>query len=422
MTDWFAPGARPMRMFLLMLGVVALAAVPVQADADDEAMVTVQAVVRLADPGTDPDLLAALHGAEVTESLVPSRGLHVVSRAVKVGMTDLVKESAFEAKDLVKDLESSLLVAWAMVRGDVDLTDSRAHAWPDGLPRRTFLDADNAVMDYLNVELVHGTSQGDGVVVAVLDTGIDADHALLRDRVLTGWDLVDDDRDPDEVADGVDGDGDGRVDEAHGHGTFVSGVVAQVAPGAEILPIRVLDADGRGEPAVMVEGIRLAVEEGADVINVSASLLDDHEPGAMQDAIKDARRANVQVVAASGNRASTSRVFPAGSSGVLAVAAMEIGDESQVAPFSAYGSWVEVAAPGVDMISAYPGGAVVSWSGTSVAAPVVAAQVALLRSFDPTASTWEVLSAIHDTARAMSGDRRVEHGTVDLVASVKALD
>lgn len=405
-------------MFPVLVGAMLLAAIPAQAN--DDIVVTVEAVAKL-DLGADVNLLAALNDAWAAEVLVPSRNLHVVAREVEVDPEKLAEEVAHESEELAKDLADEPLVSWAIGRGGALVEDSRAHAWPEGAPTGSGLYANSALRDYLGLDEVHATTQGAGVVVAVLDTGVDAHHELLAGRVLTGWDLVDDDRDASEVTDGVDGDGDGLVDEAHGHGTFVAGVVAQVAPQARILPVRVLDADGRGEPAAVVEGIRLAIDADADVINVSLSLLDEDEPDALKDALDDAKDADVHVVAAGGNLGSEDKVYPAADSDVVSVGAMDIVDESQVVGFSGHGKWVEVAAPGVRVVSAAPGGGYVAWSGTSVAAPMVTAQIALLRSFDPTASRNDVRKALRDTARKMDGRNKVEKGTIDLGASLAKL-
>ncbi len=116
----------------------------------------------------------------------------------------------------------------------------------DGRSGMLFLRTQEAAT-VANVRGAAVRASGRGATVALIDGGLDPDHATLRGRLLSGGiDLVDGDDSPWETRDGIDSDGDGEIDEAAGHGTFVASVVAVVAPGAALLPIRVLDDDGGG--------------------------------------------------------------------------------------------------------------------------------------------------------------------------------
>ena len=113
-------------------------------------------------------------------------------------------------------------------------------------------------------------SDGSGSVVAIMDNGVDYCHPLLKGHILAGgMDLIDGDLLPWETSDGIDQDGDGEIDEAAGHGTFVASVVALAAPGARILPYRVLNDDGGGTAFNLALALADAVERGVDVINLS---------------------------------------------------------------------------------------------------------------------------------------------------------
>src|SRR5207248_7691126 len=133
-------------------------------------------------------------------------------------------------------------VVYAEADEPADLADTRFHAWPDGDPDDAGTDPSvwsaQPAAATLALTDVHELSTGAGTTVAVLDTGVDPAHPALAGRLGPGWDYVDDDAQPQDVATGADGNGNGITDEAYGHGTFVSGVLALVAPQARILPYR----------------------------------------------------------------------------------------------------------------------------------------------------------------------------------------
>ncbi len=250
---------------------------------------------------------------------------------------------------------------------------------------------------FIGLPAAYTVTQGAGVIVAVLDTGVDRTHPLLAGRLLPGWDFVDMDDDPGEV--GVVGE-----DLLYGHGIHVASLVAFAAPEAQILPVRVLDRNGVGNVWVLAEALAYAVNpdgdlntaDGAHVINLSLSTLrctdllgeiledivcsdDDDE----DDDCLAGRGRGAVVIAAAGNRASTRPEYPAAEAqpGLLAVAANTEADA--LASFSNYGPWVHVAAPGDRILSSVPGAAYGVWSGTSMAAPLVAGQAALVRAAYP---------------------------------------
>ncbi|MDX6696038.1 MAG: thermitase [Blastocatellia bacterium] len=263
----------------------------------------------------------------------------------------------------------------------------------------------------LQLSAAHNVTRGAGVTVAVLDTGVDRTHPLLAGRLVGGFDFVDFDNDPSEVGDAEHG--------PYGHGTHVAGLVALVAPDAKIMPIRVLDRNGVGNIWVLAEALAYAVDpdgnpnthDGASVINLSlstlrktnllSSLLDracsdfeDNDPSAPIDG-KDY---NVVVVAAAGNRGQQINEYPAAEniSGLLAVAASTQAD--QLATFSTYGSWIKVAAPGDLIMSTVPGGQFGTWRGTSMASPLTAGEVALVRAAYPNLPPSKVIAQVEHTS------------------------
>ena len=163
---------------------------------------------------------------------------------------------------------------------------------------------------------------------------------------------------------------------AHGHGTFCAGLIAAVAPDAMIMPLRVFDDAGNTDAFTIVRGIRYAVEHGADVINLSFGMTS--ESSAVKQALKFAFDHGVTVVASAGNSNTSTPQFPADFEKVLSVAATNLKD--QKASFSNYGATIFVDAPGVNIISAYPGGYYAIASGTSFSAPMVAGEAALIKA------------------------------------------
>lgn len=245
------------------------------------------------------------------------------------------------------------------------------------------------------------SSTGTSVKVAVVDSGVDATHPDLRANVLPGVDLVKSSLD-------------GRTDPL-GHGTHVAGIIAAraddsfgvagLAPQAKILPVRVLNAYGSGSDADVIEGITWATDHGAQVINLS--LGSEEQSAALEAATTYAIDHGVVVVAAAGNShadcvsgddygCGNPVMYPAANPGVIGVAAVK--KNGVRAGFSETGSFVDIAAPGVDVLSTWPDG----WAyadGTSMATPYVAAAAAQLKSVDSTLTPAEVEQYLTGTAQ-----------------------
>jgi thermitase len=180
----------------------------------------------------------------------------------------------------------------------------------------------------------------------------------------------------------------------------------------------VLDADGRAEIPAVVDAIYLAIESGADIINLSFGLQSDEKPDSLKDALKEAKDAGVLVVAAAGNGGDDQKRYPASEGSVISVGALDVTDDNQVAGFSSHGKWVLLAAPGVGIVSSVPGGGYATWAGTSMAAPVVSGQAALLVQVDPEAKRNDVEKALKDSAHKMHGDHKAEKGAIDILESI----
>ena len=246
----------------------------------------------------------------------------------------------------------------------------------------------------INAPNIWAFTQGEGIKVAVIDTGVDANHPDLAGRVLPGADLVNDDND---------------AGDDHGHGTHVAGSIAAVvnngvdvggvAPHAQIIPIKVLNASGQGYNADIANGVLEAANLGAKVINLSLGGTDNSET--LRRAIADVQARGVVVVAAAGNDGVSTPFYPAANDGVIAVAAID--QSRRKASFSNYGDYIDIAAPGVAIGSTRKGGGVASMSGTSMASPHVAGACALLMAQYPNLRTGHLLRLMQGGGWATSG-------------------
>ncbi|WP_338484191.1 type VII secretion-associated serine protease mycosin [Streptomyces sp. SCSIO 75703] len=285
----------------------------------------------------------------------------------------------------------------------------------------------------VQLDALWSQSKGKGVRIAVIDTGVDVKHPQLKKAVdvksgrnLLPKDLKDDDGDPVER-----GNESGTTDTV-GHGTKVAGIIAArpdaktgfvgLAPEATIIPIQQNDADGNGDTSTLAAAIDYAVEAGAQVINISQDTADATTPEPrLETAVRDALAKNVVVVASAGNDGlggNVKKTYPASFDGVLAVAASDRNNER--ASFSQSGDFVDVAAPGVDMISTVPRGGHCSDNGTSFSAPYAAGVAALLKAKHPDWTARQIVTQIQQTAeRTFAGhDRLVGWGVVDPVRAL----
>ena len=250
-------------------------------------------------------------------------------------------------------------------------------------------------------------SDGAGVKVAVVDTGVLGTHEDLAGSVLPGLDLAADKGTYDPA-------GTGEVDPA-GHGTHVAGIIAAhanngvgiagAAPGAKILPVRVLDASGSGSSSDVAEGIVWATDHGARVINLS--LGGGPSPG-MQIAIQYARSKQVVTFAAAGNafQDGNQATYPAAYPEAVAVAAID--QSLNHASFSNTGSYVDIAAPGDLIWSTYGQGRAqyALMSGTSMATPYATATAALVLGENPSLSASDLVHAIEASATDLGAPGR----------------
>jgi type VII secretion-associated serine protease mycosin len=272
-------------------------------------------------------------------------------------------------------------------------------------------------LKFINVAEAHKISTGKGVVVAVIDTGVNANHPDLQGNVQKGIDVT-----PGRSGDGQqDSDGHGTamagLIAAHGHGS--DGGTLGIAPDATILPIRDADKFGFGTSTGMVQGIDWAIGHGARVISISSAGSGSPE---LRAAVDRALRADVVVVAGVGNKPREVFVaFPAAIEGVVAVGATDrSGNHASV---SVTGKQVVLSAPGVGITSTSNTGGYRTGTGTSDATAIVAGAAALVRAKFPNLSADEVVHRLTATATdkgAPGRDDEYGYGVLNLVAALTA--
>ena len=252
----------------------------------------------------------------------------------------------------------------------------------------------------------YGNTAGEGTVVAVIDTGVDYNHEDLQDNIWTNSAEV-------SGTTGADDDNNGYVDDVHGinlidpnetpmddhgHGTHVAGIIAMennnvggvgIAYKSKIMPIKAGGSDGTFYSSDIAKGIEYAYKNGADVINMSFGSY--AHSALIENALQDAFNSCVLVAAAGNDRIPTAdcplggqNMYPASYSYVIGVMAYDENNK-----FASFSNWdyvpnanaeYEVVAPGVSVYSTLPNGRYASWNGTSMAAPMVSAEAAILRS------------------------------------------
>ena len=353
---------------------------------------TDEILVRL-QPGVSINTINARYNTTTTETEIPNS-------VYKVRVSD-----PDDLDSTVEAMQTDVDLIWASLTylGETPEGSRRTLAVIDGdpTPGEYF---DQQVLTRMRVEQAQQISKGAGVVVAVIDTGVDYDHPDLTDHVLRGsgnevigHDFVDLDSDPMDETNGADEDGDGDIDEGAGHGTHVAGIIALVAPEAKIVPIRVLDTEGVGFSDDIAAAIRWFIDPAnvpgnKKVINLSLGIPDIDRVEIIHDVIKeviDDEELPIPVIASAGNDGLEEVHYPASEGDVFSVAAV---DKNDIAADFTNHHDVDFAAPGiannnsgVGIYSTFINGQYATWAGTSMSAPFVSGLAALIKSVEPTA-------------------------------------
>ncbi|MEW6052551.1 MAG: S8 family serine peptidase [Nitrospirota bacterium] len=246
--------------------------------------------------------------------------------------------------------------------------------------------------------------------VAILDTGVQANHEDLAANVIMGRSFLDDSH---------------GLSDSHGHGTWLAGIIAAITDNnygiagigldrVKIMPVTVMNADGTGQDSDIISGIIWAADNGADVILMGFS-----NPGFspfLQEAVDYAWSKNVVLVAATGNEGISDPTFPAGARGVIGVSATDYSDN--LASFSNFGQSVFLAAPGEDIATTGLENSIVSLNGTSASAAIVAGVAAFMKADDPTLTNGVIVGRLARTADPAGTHEQTGNGRVNMAAAM----
>ncbi|MCB0383950.1 MAG: S8 family serine peptidase, partial [Bdellovibrionales bacterium] len=323
-----------------------------------------------------------------------------------------------------------------VVRVDAELENSSLFDYPDNWGSQR-IDASVAWQKNL---------RGEGILVAVIDSGVDTSHPDLAGRIYKNpGELGTDGSGQDKSSNGIDDDGNGMIDDVSGydfvansanvydnsfHGTHVAGIIAAehsdivhqtghvqgVAPGAMILPLTFIDSTGGGTLGDAVRAIDYAVKMGAKIINASWGGAPCSQ--ILGEKIASLANHNILFVAAAGNRSANidvDREYPASYNYPAQITVGSTGNLDLMADHSNYGDIkVHLFAPGSRIVSTVPGGGYRSSTGTSMATPFVAGAAALLWSSRPQASAKEIRQLLLSSTKNDPQYRNSSHGRLDI--------
>ena len=348
--------------------------------------------------------IAATYGATVQDG-VPNRGLY-----------SLAPPSGGSESALAKKIAADPRAAYAEQDNFIDSPEVRGepfHFAVDKGPNANGYINQNAYQQ-INLGKAFTYTSGKGVIVAVLDTGATFTHPALRGHYLQGFNAMQPNMLPNDIPDGA-------VNDAVGHGTMIAGLIARVAPDAMIMPVRVLNGDGIGTMLDVAKGVDYAITHGARVITMSFGA--PPVSSVLNDVLDQAETAGIVLVASAGNDNLNQPQMPAVGRGTLAVASVE--SNNCKSSYSNFGSFVRVDAPGSGIRSTFWDGGYATWSGTSFAAPLVAAEAALMLALNPSMTSDVVVSTIRNTAKTVDGANpaykgNLGKGLIDIESAVKS--
>ncbi len=443
------------RILAVTIGLVGLIAPGRAQTCDPDGLIQDQAVFRVAPGRSLSEALAAMEAAlpgltVAPVDAIPGRPIHLVAFTLPDGATPADLElnlfNPAGGQSLIGDgSDPARPLSWGELEYAAETAESKTGSgYVSGPALNMAAFADQYATNTLGVSTAHARAQGAGVAVAVLDTGIAVDHpALAGARVLAGFNFVTETTSTSDLGDGADNDGDGQTDEGVGHGTFVASLIHRVAPDAALLPVVVLDSEGRTGNFRIAKGVFYAVDRGVEVINMSFGSTYNSE--AVEDALDEAELLGIVAVAAAGNCQTSEREFPASRRGVVGVVSVDIDDRKS--DFSNYNDRMTISAPGgsetdagdptgydpaAAILGALPDGSFGVWEGTSLAAPWVAGTAALIRGQHPEWAPSEptadrVVARLEDTAvniyaqnPAHADDEELGAGRLDIAAVVAA--
>ncbi len=379
---------RRMALFAAVLCFASLISSTAGAQPGGQEFVKGEIIVELK-PGASIENLNARYGTRTLQRMYGTN-------FYRLGTPKNKKENKWRKK-VAKDADVLSASLNPVVVNPINVFARATQNFPDGFATPGRSQAEYKEQNFeLSLSDVHRRSNGAGVLVAVIDTGVDLAHNDLAPRLWT---------DNADLVNGVDDDADGLIDDFRGwdfvandnnptdepgspqttiagHGTFIAGIITLLAPEARILPVRAFQLDGTSDAFTVASAIKYAADHGAHVINLSFGSPDDST--VLHDAVLYARARGSVLIAAMGNEnqnADNKPQFPAAwKTDAMGVAAIDL--TGRRADFSNYGSAAAVSAPGVRIISTYTNQNYAVWSGTSFSAPFAAAEAALILQND----------------------------------------
>jgi len=319
------------------------------------------------------------------ESQLEEKGINVLRRVDKLGLMRVKLPDGMKADEIKKilseidDIKEALPNVKTEVPKDVNNIPMLNH----GKQITPVANKGNELLK--NTDPALRAELGNNIIVALLDTGVDDTHPDLMERTLQGYNFVDDNA---------------LTTDINSHGTACAGIIIGsgknsdsakgIAPAAYLLPIKVMDDNGKGNSFAVIEGIVYAVDRGAKVINLSIGTAGDSI--ILREAIDYAISKGAVVIAAAGNDGEEKTLMPAGYKDVICVGAVD--GAKLHAPFSNYGDKIDVVAPGVAVYTTAPDGRYKSFTGTSAAAPFVSGAVAALLSQSHNLSPKEAMEIV----------------------------
>jgi thermitase len=316
-----------------------------------------------------------------TQDLHNSLGAEVVSKNHTLGIE--VVQFKGSVKDKIKSYQS---------HPDVEYAEPNYYFHAFAVPNDPYFNNQYGLKKIQAPQAWDQTIGSPDTMIAIVDSGVQRTHPDLASKVVNGYDYVDNDNTPNDE---------------NGHGTHCAGItgaiannnigVAGVAPGSTIYAVRVLDRQNNGELYAITQGIVEAADSGAKVINLSLGSPNDAQ--VLKQAVQYAWNRGAVIVVAAGNTGNTQPNYPAYYNEVISVASTDQFDRKS--PFSNYGSWVDVAAPGSNIYSTFIGNTFRSMDGTSMAAPHVSGLAALLA--DQGFSNIEIRQIIEQTSDKING-------------------
>lgn len=289
-------------------------------------------------------------------------------RLEKIKVEKIKAKNLEEYKKLLKELEN---------RTDIEYFEPNKKYKKQMIPNDNYHLASWA-LDYINIEDAWDISTGsEEITIAVIDTGINLNDIDLKDNLISGYDFVNNDYFPDDD---------------DGHGTYIAQIVgakgnnvygkAGVTWNSKLMPLKVLDANGYGTAYDIANAIEYAVNNGANIINLS--LGGNEYSQTIKDAVQYAYNNGVLIIAAAGNYSSYDTykpvMYPAAFDEVIAVGSID--EYESRALFSGYGQGLDIMAPGVNIIGVDKQGNSVNLRGTSFSTPLVSGTAALIWSLD----------------------------------------